>query len=137
MTRINRLATRTNITFAANPVAPYDPPYIASFDVSHRIHVRGHIWLNDDITSIDIPFKIANPGFSFDPTGPMFTSVNKNTLDHFDPCGGAFDPPVLSSGNTVLTFAYKAVSNHMVYYYLFNIVCPGYRFVVDPIIVNR
>ena len=132
-------ATATDISFGPAP------DYVPSFVQSHRVHIRGHIWLNDDQVDVAIPFRLLG-GFTFksngtDGTAAMFTGIDKDTLDHFDSLAGLLWPvPTLSNNNKTLTMYLHAADHHEIYYYLFNIVTPDGMFefpISDPIIVNR
>ena len=74
-TKSIKTANPTNINFGPAP------DYVPSFDQSHRIHIRGHIWLNDDTVDVAIPFQLIG-GFTFksngaDGTAAMFTGTDK------------------------------------------------------------
>ena len=115
------------------------PKYVATFKKSHRMHVRGHIWLaNETVPPLEITFTLSH-GFKFNSSGkgPMFLGTDANNLKVFDPCGGVFSGPILAS-DTELSFSILIFDSKK-YFYLLNIIAPGNKpfSVDDPIIVNK
>lgn len=122
------------------------PNYVVTFtpDTVTRVHLHGHIWLNNEQAALDMPFEVP-AGFSFDsdPANDtdgglaMFISDNPGTVYDF-PNNVPFSRPTLSNNGRRLTFGVTEF-DHKVYYYLFNIRDKDSNLITvnDPIIVNR
>jgi hypothetical protein len=140
-TRKRFIATKTIDIDFPNGAKPHDP----IFSGSDNVHKRGHIWLTGyDDGDLQISFRLVKARYRFaanvagDGASALFISPDPTKITQFDPSNGVFEPPTLSSDDTLLEFiVHKSDANK--YFYILNIIdSTAHTFSLkDPIIVNR